>query len=68
MIVFLGLYSSVALYCFAVYLKAFQQETDLSTEELRLSWLIIVLAPLLWFIVVPISYLEKYHKSSTSYD
>ena len=68
MIVFLGFYGSVALYCFAVYLKAFQQETDLSTEELRLSWLVILLAPLLWFIVLPISYLEKQYKSSIYHD
>jgi hypothetical protein len=59
MVLLPAIYLSAALYYFTHWWKAFQQDTDLSDEESRFSWFVIVVATLLWPIVVPISEIEK---------
>ncbi len=54
-----GLYLSVALWYFATLFKDFQEETNLSPEQMKYSWRVIIIAATLWLIAVPISYLEK---------
>ncbi len=50
---------SVALWYFATLFKDFQEETNLSPEQMKYSWRVIIIAATLWLIAVPISYLEK---------
>ncbi|MBE9149747.1 hypothetical protein IQ257_14810 [Coleofasciculus sp. LEGE 07092] len=42
-----------------IWLTTLNQQTDLLGEEKRLSYIVLVVATILWPLVVPISYLEK---------
>lgn len=58
MIVLPALYLLSALYCFAIWLNVFQQDTDLSELEKRFSIKLLVFASIFWPIVVPVSFIE----------
>lgn len=59
MTVLAGFYVSGALYFFAIWFQAFQKDTNLSPEQIRLSWIVLTIATLFWPIVAPIANLEK---------
>lgn len=40
-----------------MWLKLFRQDSNISPEEQRLSWLILIMGAIFWPLVVPISYL-----------
>ena len=50
-------YVAILQRVFKVWLKFFQQDSDISPEEKRLSWFILIIGAILWPLVVPISYL-----------
>lgn len=47
--------------------KAFQQDTDLTAQEKRSSWIVLIVATLLWPLVLPLSCLEKKSIKHLSY-
>ncbi len=51
------LYLAMLQRVFKVWLKFFQQDSDISPEEKRLSWFILIIGAVFWFLVVPLSYL-----------
>lgn len=59
MVLFPAIYLLAALYFLRQWWKAFKQDTELSAEESRFSWFVLIIATLLWPVVVPISMLEK---------
>lgn len=40
---------------FAIAFATFKQDKNLSPKEIRLSWMILTIATVMWFLVVPIS-------------
>lgn len=54
-----SIYLSVALYFFWIWLEAFKQEKNIPSQQLHISWLVLIVATIFWPIVVPISYLER---------
>ena len=58
MTVLLALYLSGAVVYFAIAFKAFQQDTDLSPSEMRLSRIVLVVASVTWPVLVPLSCME----------
>jgi hypothetical protein len=61
------LYLSVAFWSFARLFKDLQEEVNLSSEERKYSWEVIILASTLWPIIIPISYLEKRSKAKQQF-
>lgn len=59
MTVLAGFYVSGALYFFSIWFQAFQKDTNLSSEQIRLSWIVLTIATIFWPIVAPIANLEK---------
>ncbi|NEP51627.1 MAG: hypothetical protein F6K65_23640 [Moorea sp. SIO3C2] len=59
MTVLAGFYVSGALYFFSIWFQAFQKDTNLSAEQIRLSWIVLTIATIFWPIVAPIANLEK---------
>ncbi|NEQ87907.1 MAG: hypothetical protein F6K26_50430 [Moorea sp. SIO2I5] len=59
MTVLAGFYVSGALYFFSIWFQAFQKDTNLSAEQIRLSWIVLTIATVFWPIVAPIANLEK---------
>jgi hypothetical protein len=57
------IYLSVAVWSFANLFKGLQEEINLSFEERKYAWEVIILAATLWLIIMPISYLEKRSKA-----
>jgi hypothetical protein len=57
------IYLSVAVWSFANLFKGLQEEINLSFEERKYAWEVIILAATLWPIIMPISYLEKRSKA-----
>ncbi|MGB5963165.1 MAG: hypothetical protein WBG73_21185 [Coleofasciculaceae cyanobacterium] len=55
-------YLAILQRVFKVWLKFFQQDSDISLEEKRLSWFILIVGAILWPLVVPISYLGLLEK------
>jgi len=51
-------YLVISSYFFTNWLKFFKRKSRLSPEEIFLSFVILVVATILWPVVVPISYLE----------
>jgi hypothetical protein len=51
---------------FKVWLKFFQQDSSMSLEERRLSWITLWVATVLWPFVVPSSYLKLIEKKLVS--
>ncbi|HBB35801.1 MAG TPA: hypothetical protein DDZ80_22250 [Cyanobacteria bacterium UBA8803] len=48
-----------ALFCFLTWLKVFLKDTELSPQERRASWRVLIVATIFWPLVLPIAYLEK---------
>ncbi|WP_287313426.1 hypothetical protein [Moorena sp. SIO1G6] len=59
MTVLVGFYIFGALYFFLIWFQAFQKDTNLSHEQICLSWIVLTIATLFWPIVAPIATLEK---------
>jgi small-conductance mechanosensitive channel len=60
--ILLFVYLMMAQHLFKLWLKFFQQDTSVSSEERSLSWVTLLVGAVFWPIVVPISYttlLEK---------
>lgn len=55
-------YLAILQRVFKVWLKFFQQDSDISPQEKRLSWFILIVGAILWPLVVPISYLGLLEK------
>jgi Trk-type K+ transport system membrane component len=55
-------YLIIATCFFRIWFKFFYRDSSLSSEEKRLSWLILLIATFLWFVAVPIAYLELLSK------
>lgn len=55
-------YLAILQRVFKVWLKFFQQDSDISPEEKRLSWFILIVGAILWPLVIPISYLGLLEK------
>ncbi|NEO50845.1 MAG: hypothetical protein F6J98_35370 [Moorea sp. SIO4G2] len=68
MTVLAGFYVSGALYFFAIWFQAFQKDTNLSPEQIRLSWIVLTIATLFWPIVAPIANLEKSSRKKDTLD
>ena len=51
-------YFLIAAYFFRIWLKSFEQDTNLSPSERLVSLEILAIATLFWLIVVPLAYLE----------
>lgn len=51
------LYLAMLQRVFKVWLQFFQQESDITPEEKRLSWFILIIGAVFWPLVVPVSYL-----------
>lgn len=52
------LYLTVLQRVFKLWLKFFQQDSNISLEEKRLSWFILIIGAVFWPLVVPVSYLS----------
>ncbi|NEP01227.1 MAG: hypothetical protein F6K58_21730 [Symploca sp. SIO2E9] len=63
MLVVAALYLSAALHFFyiwlRIWLKAFQQETDLCNQQKLICMKVLIIATIFWPLVVPISYLHR---------
>ena len=57
--IFIGLYCSTALYCFATWFKRFRQDHSLSASDKQLCLKVLAVATICWPIVLPLAYLEK---------
>lgn len=55
MIMLLPLYLIGAVFYFAIAFTTFKQDRYLYPEEKPLSWLILTIATVMWFFVVPVS-------------
>ncbi|NEO37170.1 MAG: hypothetical protein F6J90_12925 [Moorea sp. SIOASIH] len=66
MTVLAGFYVSGALYFFSIWFQAFQKDTNLSPEQIRISWIVLTIATLFWPIVAPIANLEKSSRKKAS--
>ncbi|NEO92013.1 MAG: hypothetical protein F6K56_17905 [Moorea sp. SIO3G5] len=66
MTVLAGFYVSGALYFFSIWFQAFQKDTNLSPEQIRLSWIVLTIATVFWPIVAPIANLEKTSRKKAS--
>lgn len=55
-------YLLIAHRLFKVWLKFFQQDTNMSLEEKQISWGVLLMGTVLWPIVVPIAYLSMLEK------
>ncbi|NEP00645.1 MAG: hypothetical protein F6K58_18630 [Symploca sp. SIO2E9] len=53
------IYLSAAFYFFLVWLEAFKRDNNISLQQRRISWLVLILGTIFWPIVVPFSYLER---------
>ncbi|NEO30539.1 MAG: hypothetical protein F6K36_08910 [Symploca sp. SIO3C6] len=53
------IYLSAAFYFFLVWFGAFKRDMNISPQQKRISWLVLIVATIFWPIVVPISYLER---------
>ncbi|MGC1393833.1 MAG: hypothetical protein WA828_06090 [Coleofasciculaceae cyanobacterium] len=62
MLVLILFYLAILQRVFKVWLKFFQQDSDISPQEKRLSWFILIVGAILWPLVVPISYLGLLEK------
>lgn len=51
------LYLAILKRIFKMWLKFFQQDSDISQAEKRLSWFILIIGAVFWPLVVPVSYL-----------
>jgi hypothetical protein len=51
------LYLTVLQRVFKLWLKFFRQDSNISLEEKRLSWFILIIGAVFWPLVVPVSYL-----------
>jgi polyferredoxin len=56
-------YFVIALIVFLVWLKFFWSDTSTSKKDLK-SWIILLFGPLVWPIVLPLSFLQLSHKKS----
>lgn len=61
-IVFVVFYLLIAHRLFKVWLKFFQQDTNMPLEEKHISWGVLLMGTVLWPIVVPIAYLSILEK------
>jgi len=52
---------------FKLWFRFFEQDTTMSFEEKRLSWVILVIGATFWAIVVPISYVTLLEKKLEQY-
>lgn len=50
-------YLAILQRVFKVWLKFFERDSDISPEEKRLSWFILIIGAVFWPLVVPVSYL-----------
>ena len=50
-------YLAILQRVFKVWLKFFERDRDISPEEKRLSWFILIIGAVFWPLVVPVSYL-----------
>jgi flagellar biosynthesis protein FlhB len=57
-IVLLFTYLLIAHRLFNIWLKFFQQDTSISTEDRSLSWVVLSIGTILWPVIVPIAYLR----------
>lgn len=60
MLVFPVLYLSGALYCFTVWFKAFQRDSEMTAQQRHYSLKVLSIAILFWPLVAPLSCLEKW--------
>ncbi len=60
MLVFPVLYLSGALYCFTIWFKAFQRDSEMTAQQRHFSLKVLLIAILFWPLVVPLSCLEKW--------
>lgn len=51
------LYLAILKRIFKMWLRFFQQDSDISQAEKRLSWFILIIGAVFWPLVVPVSYL-----------
>jgi hypothetical protein len=54
-------YFVIALIVFLVWLKFFFSDTSTSKKDLK-SWIVLLTGPLIWPIVLPLSYLQLAYK------
>lgn len=63
-------YLLMAQWIFKTWLKFFEQDTSMSSENRRLSWVILLVGTILWPVVVPIAYIklleEKFNRQYVS--
>jgi hypothetical protein len=68
MLVFPALYLSGALYCFTVWFKAFQRDTEMTAQQRHFSLKVLSIAVLFWPLVAPLSCLEKWASTPSQDD
>ena len=61
-VVLVSVYLLFAWYFFKIWLRFFERDTEMTLEERRLSWVVLLIGTLVWPLVVPISYLTLLEK------
>lgn len=61
-VVLVSVYLLFARYFFKIWLRFFERDTEMTLEERRLSWAVLLIGTLVWPLVVPISYLTLLEK------
>lgn len=61
-VVLVSVYLLFARYFFKIWLRFFERDTEMTLEERRLSWVVLLIGTLVWPLVVPISYLTLLEK------
>jgi hypothetical protein len=55
-------YVAVAAMLFSAWYQAFQRDQALSPSDRRLSWVVLLVPTVLWFVCLPLNYLELLRK------
>ena len=61
-LVLVFIYLAIARYFFKLWLRFFERDTEMTLEERRLSWVVLLIGTIVWPLVAPISYLTLLEK------